>query len=731
MVAVSLAKDNRIAVVDPTLGKVAHMVDISRSAGNLVLAPDGRSAWVFGAKADQAVVGSFDVLNGNRSDDFKFQPGDGPSTVAFSTDGSRAYIALAGGVSATAANNTIEFASSAGKEIGRINVGRQTAGVQIRRQLSSLAVSQGANGDVLYAAGQSSGVVWALDGGTGALLEEINVGGGPTNLVADPARQRMYALIDTLNQIVAIDTTSFAVTNRLDLPARPIGAAVAPDGTIYIAGGDASGEVWQIEPSATDIRSRVAIGGRPVGLAMSADNRALYIPDTATRTLAVLTTDTVQVVRSIPLAAEPLGMAVVHPQSARQRPATVAAPAAPAVALAPPPTPVPDGVLPPDSLPAGTVAETYLSGAELPVALAFAPDGRLFYNELRTGRIRVVQNGMLLPDPFYQFSVADQTDGTGLLGLALDPDFQRNHYVYAFYTSPGDGSKPSHAAGGADPEQQLPPPGPNQVVRLTDVGNKGADLTPIAQDLPSSATHNGGSLGFGPDGKLYVSLGESDGGTSGQDLTTLAGKILRYNPDGSIPDDNPFVGQTGKQDAIWAYGVHNATSFAFHPIGRGLLALDSKAGAADELNLIAPGGNYGAPAAGYQYKPGMEDPIAVMSPAIGPTGSTFYTGDQLPEWKNDMFYCNYSSSQLRRVRLAISSFDRVVSEEVVKQGCTYGVLTGPDGALYYSDARGIYRLRRTGADVLPQVRMSVLPLPNAPSVPSVVPAPAVKDQPSH
>jgi glucose/arabinose dehydrogenase len=95
-----------------------------------------------------------------------------------------------------------------------------------------------------------------------------------------------------------------------------------------------------------------------------------------------------------------------------------------------------------------------------------------------------------------------------------------------------------------------------------------------------------------------------------------------------------------------------------------------------------------------------------MNPAIGPTGSTFYTGDQLPEWKNDWFYCNSGQGQLRRVRLASGSFDRVVFEEVVKQGCTYDVVTGPDGALYYSDAKGIYRIRRPGTDVLPAVKMA-------------------------
>jgi glucose/arabinose dehydrogenase len=184
----------------------------------------------------------------------------------------------------------------------------------------------------------------------------------------------------------------------------------------------------------------------------------------------------------------------------------------------------------------------------------------------------------------------------------------------------------------------------------------------------------------------------------------MPGKILRVNPDGSIPDDNPFVGDQSKQGAIWAYGLHNPFSFAFHPVGHELLAVENGRGGNDALDLITRGANYGWPAAGSQSRAGMNDPIAVMNPPIGPTGSTFYTGDQLPEWRNDWFYCNADQGQLRRVRLAPGSFDRIVFEEVVKQGCSYDVVTGPDGALYYSDAKGIYRIRRSAADVLPAVK---------------------------
>jgi plastocyanin len=131
------------------------------------------------------------------------------------------------------------------------------------------------------------------------------------------------------------------------------------------------------------------------------------------------------------------------------------------------------------------------------------------------------------------------------------------------------------------------------------------------------------------------------------------------------------------------------------------------------LDVIVRAGNYGWPPTGYKYKAGVIDPVAVMNPPISPTGAAFYSGDQIPDWKNDLFYCNYHQGQVRRVRLAPGTLDRVVFEEVVKQGCTLDVATGPDGALYYSDAKGIYRIREPGAEVLPAVNPALAPVANA------------------
>jgi glucose/arabinose dehydrogenase len=682
LVAVSMAKSNRLAEVDPVTGKMARTVDLSEPAGSMTLAPDGHTAWVFKPSGSGSAIAILDLQSGNRHEDIHFRESDSPLAVAFSTDGSRAFVAIDG---------SVVFASNSGKEFGRVSVGQQTAGVQVPRRISSLAVSPGPGGDVVYAADYASGVVWALDAGSGALLAEIDVGGGPLSIIADPTRQRDYVLLDTLNQIVAIDTTTRQITNRLDLPATPLAAGIGQTGTIYVTGGDSAGELWVITPDVKDLRARVPIGGKPVGVALSSDGNALFVADAASNSLNIMSADTVQTVRSISLPSEPMSVLATRAAYISSAPVSAATTPTSAPSLVASPTPLPQGALPSDKLPAGAVAEPFVTGAAIPSALAFAPDGRLFYAELQTGRIRVVQSGALLPDPFYQFLVASQGDA-GLLGLTLDPDFPHNHYLYALYTAPktaGDGG------GGAAA-------GPNEVVRLTDVDNKGTDLRPVLQDLPSVGSQHSAAIRFGPDGDLYVSVADDDKSTNAQDLNTLAGKILRVNPDGSVPSDNPFVGQSGKQDAIWAYGLRDAYSVAFHPVGHQLLAVDSAEGDHDALELVVRGGNYGSTA-----------PLAVIKPSIQPTGSTFYLGDQLAGWNNDWFYCDAALKQLRRVHLASLSFDRVVFDEIVKQGCSYDVATGPDGALYYSDAQGIYRIGMPTADRLQAPVFTSAPAPGS------------------
>ena len=200
------------------------------------------------------------------------------------------------------------------------------------------------------------------------------------------------------------------------------------------------------------------------------------------------------------------------------------------------------------TLPPG-FSETQISGLASPTAMEFAPDGRLFVC-LQGGNLRVIKNGALLATPFVSLSV-DSNGERGLLGIAFDPNFAANSFVYVYYTVP---STPRH----------------NRVSRFTanaDVAQPGSEFVLLDLDNLSTATnHNGGAIHFGSDGKLYIAVGDNANGSNSQTLNNLLGKMLRINSDGSIPSDNPFFNTaTGKNRAIWALGLRNPFTFAFQP----------------------------------------------------------------------------------------------------------------------------------------------------------------------
>ena len=320
-------------------------------------------------------------------------------------------------------------------------------------------------------------------------------------------------------------------------------------------------------------------------------------------------------------------------------------------------------------------AEVFLANADVPVSLAFAPDGRLFYNELHTGRVRIVENGRLQNEPFASLNVVNLSGYSehGLLGLALDPDFASNHYVYVFYSEPDKNG---------DPQRQ-------RLVRFTEAEGVGQDMTVILDDLPISGgcCHNGGRIAFGPDGKLYVSIGDTGDSSLSQDEESLAGKILRFNPDGSIPDDNPFPGSP-----VYALGIRNSFGLAFHPVTGALFIDETGSAGFDELDIIQAGGNYGWPeATGVASLSQYIDPIWTSGPvSVTPTGMAFYTGDVLPIPENDLLRCSYNTGMLERVKMA-PSFDHIDGIEDTGLACSLDVTVGPDGALYFSTADTIYR----------------------------------------
>lgn len=317
--------------------------------------------------------------------------------------------------------------------------------------------------------------------------------------------------------------------------------------------------------------------------------------------------------------------------------------------------------------------ETFLSNLNFPVTMAFAPDGRLFFNELRTGRVRVVENGQLLVDPFVEVSV--ETSGErGLLGLTFDPAFASNGFVYVLHHTPG-------------------PPLRARVLRFTDFANRGIDQTIIVDDLPSTNNHNGGNIGFGPDGMLYITIGDGQNPANSQDPDSLNGKILRFNPDGSIPATNPFGGFR----AAFNLGLRNSFDFDFHPTAGTIYATENGPDCDDEINRIVPGGNYGWR---LNYPCGDTNPLFVaplrrFTPTIAPTGVSFYTGSVFPQFQDDLFMVDFNSGRVQRFVVDETNMGQIVETSILVDG-TFGALfdivEGPDGFLYFSSSDAIHRI---------------------------------------
>lgn len=335
----------------------------------------------------------------------------------------------------------------------------------------------------------------------------------------------------------------------------------------------------------------------------------------------------------------------------------VASPTAPAT---PPPTVATPG-------PLALRVEVVAAGLQAPWALAFAPDGRIFVTE-RPGRVRVISGGALLPEPWATVPVAERAGSeSGLMGIAIDPDFRANGFVYIYYTYQEQGRLW------------------NRLVRLVDRNGRGEVNRVLLDQIPGASIHDGGRLRFGPDGKLYLTVGDAAVAENAQNLSSLNGKILRLNPDGTVPPDNPFPGSP-----VYALGLRNPQGLAWHPITRQLFASDHGPSGGppncchDELNLIEAGGNYGWPAVfGVGGAPRFIEPILESGTETwAPSGIDFGTDGPV---RGVLFIAALRGQHLRLVWLASPDFRRVERQEVLFQN-EYGrlrdVVAGPDGALY-------------------------------------------------
>jgi glucose/arabinose dehydrogenase len=261
-------------------------------------------------------------------------------------------------------------------------------------------------------------------------------------------------------------------------------------------------------------------------------------------------------------------------------------------------------------LPRGFMQVVVARGLVKPSGMAVAPDGRVFVIQ-QTGELRVIQKGKLLPIP--ALKVATHTVGErGLVGITLDPKFASNSYIYLYYTAPGS---PDH----------------NRLSRFTLSGNTvvpGSEVPLL--DLPGlgATGHNGGSLQFGADGKLYLGVGENEVPTNAQSLSTPLGKILRINRDGSIPTDNPFYSQTtGTNRAIWAIGLRNPFSTAVQP-GTGLFYInDVGLDTWEKIDKGVAGGNYGWPITENATRdPRFQHPLYVYKHGVNDSNGAAITG---------------------------------------------------------------------------------------------------------
>lgn len=322
--------------------------------------------------------------------------------------------------------------------------------------------------------------------------------------------------------------------------------------------------------------------------------------------------------------------------------------------------------------------ETVVGGLEVPWSIVWAPDGRMIFTE-RPGRVRVFENGALRQKPLFVVADVEETGETGLMSVALHPQFSTNRFIYLSY---GYGSGGSRV----------------RVVRYREAAEGLVDQKVIIEDIPAAQFHAGCRIRFGPDGKLYITTGDATRRELAQRLDSVAGKTLRLNDDGTVPQDNPFVGQQNARPEIWSVGHRNAQGMDWQP-GSNLMFQTEHGpsgfdgpGGGDEVNIVEKGKNYGWPTIHHtQTRAGLESPLLEYTPPCAPASGMFYSGAGFAGFKGNFFFGCLRGERLIRVAL---DGRRVLDQEgIVKEyGRIRDVAEGPDGAIYFStsnrDGRG-------------------------------------------
>ncbi len=324
--------------------------------------------------------------------------------------------------------------------------------------------------------------------------------------------------------------------------------------------------------------------------------------------------------------------------------------------------------------------ETVASGLEVPWGFAWLPNKDMLVTE-RRGRVRIIENGKLRAEPVFTVPDVEPSSESGLMDITLHPEFAKNSFVYLAYAYKKDGKR-------------------DKIVRYKFADNKLIESKIVIEDLPSAPNHAGMRARFGPDKKLYITVGDATNWDLAQDNKSLAGKTLRLNEDGTVPSDNPFVGKEGYRSEIFSTGHRNAQGLAWQPASglmfqteHGPSGFEGRGGGADEVNIVERGKNYGWPTIwGNRTQAGMEAPLLEYSPACAPASAMFYNGSLFPAFKGNFFFGCLRGTRIIRVVL---NGRKVVKQENLLEG-SYGrireMAEGPDGYIYFStsnrDGRG-------------------------------------------
>ncbi len=330
-------------------------------------------------------------------------------------------------------------------------------------------------------------------------------------------------------------------------------------------------------------------------------------------------------------------------------------------------------------------SEEYATGLEIPWSIVFIDENKALVTE-RPGRLRIIENGNLLPDPVNGTPKVLHAGQGGLLDVAIDPDFENNGWVYLSYSHEIEQRKGDRRSAAM-----------TRIVR-----GKIKDNNWINQEVIFEAPHEmykttrhhyGSRIVFDPEGHLYFSIGERGYQDDAQDISLPNGKVHRINRDGSIPKDNPFVNTKGAMASIFSYGNRNIQGMSVHPETGEVWATEHGPMGGDELNLIKAGNNYGWPVITYgrnyngtviteeRRKEGMQQPAFYWNPSPAFCGLDFYKGELFPKWKNKLLV---GALKFEEVKLLTIADDRVIHEEILikNAGRVRDVECGSDGAVY-------------------------------------------------